>query len=71
MGPAHPPAHPPPTHHGRDPLAGYLSKIVSALVACAVAAATFHADVAAMAMLVAITLVMLATAFRLLRRGDL
>jgi hypothetical protein len=56
--------------HGRDPLARYLSKIVSALVACAVAAATFHQDVAAMAMLVAVTLVMLATAVRLLRGGE-
>jgi hypothetical protein len=56
--------------NGRDPLAGYLSKIVTALVACAVTAATFHEDVAAMAMLVAVTLVMLAAAVRLLHRGE-
>jgi hypothetical protein len=56
--------------NGRDPLAGYLSKIVTALVACAVTAATFHEDVAAMAMLVAVTLVMFAAAVRLLHRGE-
>jgi hypothetical protein len=55
----------------RDPQAGYLSGIVGGLVACAVVAATLHADVAAMTILVAVTIVMLATAFRLLRRGDL
>lgn len=60
-----------PTHHGRDPLAGYLSGIVGGLVACAVVAATLHADVAAMTIIAAVTIVMLGTALRLLRRGDL
>jgi hypothetical protein len=56
--------------HRRDPLAGYLSRIVTGLVACAVVAATLHADVAAAAMLGAVMLVVLATAWLLLRDGD-
>ena len=55
--------------HGRDPLTGYLSRIVSGLVACAVVAVTVHADVAAVAMLGAVLLVVLATACLLLRDG--
>jgi len=58
-----------PAHPGRDPIAGYLSRIVGGLVACAVAAATLHADVAAVAMLGAVMLVVLATAFVFLRDG--
>jgi ammonia channel protein AmtB len=65
------PAHPPSADHRPDPFVRYISGIVSGLVACAVVAATLHADVAAMTMLVAVTIVMLATALRLLRRDDL
>ncbi|HYB29804.1 MAG TPA: hypothetical protein VEF89_24560 [Solirubrobacteraceae bacterium] len=58
-----------PAHPGPDPIAGYLSRIVGGLVACAVVAATLHADVAAVAMLGAVMLVVLATACLLLRDG--
>jgi hypothetical protein len=57
--------------HGRNPLAGYLSRIVSGLVACAVVAVTLHADVAAVAMLAGVLLVVLATACLLLRDDEL
>jgi hypothetical protein len=50
---------------------GYLSRIASGLVACAVVAVTLHADVAAMAMLGAVMLVVLAAGCRLLRSGEL
>jgi hypothetical protein len=55
----------------RDLLAGYLSRIVGGLVACAVVAVTLHADIAALAMLGAVMLVVLAAARRLLRDGGL
>jgi uncharacterized membrane protein AbrB (regulator of aidB expression) len=60
-----------PARPGRDPITGYLSRVVGGLVACAVVAATLHADVAAVAMLGAVMLVVLATACLLLRDGHL
>jgi len=44
---------------GRDSSVGYLSRVVTGLVACAVVAASLHADVAAVAMLGAVLLVVL------------
>jgi hypothetical protein len=60
-----------PAHPERDPIAGYVSRIVSGLVACAVIAATLHADVAAVAMVGAVLLVVLAVGCLLLRDGAL
>ena len=48
--------------HGRDSSVNYLSRVVTGLVACSVAAATLHADVAAMAMLGAVLLAVLLAA---------
>jgi hypothetical protein len=45
--------------HGRDGNVNYLSRVVSGLVACAVVASSLHADVAAVAMLGAVLLVVL------------
>ncbi|HEY4826485.1 MAG TPA: hypothetical protein VIH85_06945 [Solirubrobacteraceae bacterium] len=60
-----------PTHPERDPIAGYASRIVSGLVACAVVAATLHADVAAVAMVGAVLLVVFAVGCLLLHDGGL
>jgi hypothetical protein len=56
---------------GRDLLTGYLSRIVGGLVACAIVAVTLHADIAAVAILGGVMLVVLATACWLLRRDGL
>lgn len=53
----------------RDRLIGYFSRLVSGLVACAVAAVTLHAEVAGAAMLVAILLVVVAVSALMLRRA--
>jgi hypothetical protein len=53
----------------RDRLAGYFSRVVGGLVACAVAAVTLHAEVAGAAMLVAVMLVVLAVSCLMLRRA--
>jgi hypothetical protein len=53
--------------HGRDPIGGYLSRVVGGLVACAVVAVTLHADVAALAMLGPVLLVVLAAGCLILR----
>jgi hypothetical protein len=50
-------------------LAGYFSRLVSGLVACAVAAVTLHSDVAAAAMLAAVMLVVVAMSCFMLRRA--
>jgi hypothetical protein len=60
-----------PAQPGRDRSASYFSRLVSGLVACAVVAATFHADVAAVAMLAAVMVVVVATVCLLLRDGGL
>ena len=60
-----------PAQPGHDRTAGYFSRLVSGLVACAVVAATFHADVAAVAMLAAVMVVVVATGCLLLRDGTL
>jgi hypothetical protein len=52
----------------RDRLVGYFSRLVSGLVACAVVAVTLHTDVAAAAMLAAVTLVVIAVTCLMLRR---
>jgi hypothetical protein len=57
--------------HGRDRLVGYCSRLVGGLVACAVAAATLHADVAAMAILAAVMLAVLGVTTVMLLDGDL
>jgi len=54
--------------HGRDTIAGYLSRVVGGLVACAVVAATLHADIAALAMLGPVLLVVLAVGCLMLPR---
>lgn len=50
-------------------MAGYCSRVVGGLVACAVAAVTLHAEVAGAAMLVAVMLVVLAVSYLMLRRA--
>lgn len=53
----------------RERLVGYCSRLVTGLVACAVVAATLHADVAAPVILVAVMLVVLAITCVLVRDG--
>ena len=53
----------------RDRLAGYFSRLVSGLVACAVVAVTLHTDVAAAAMLAAVMLIVVAVSCLMLRRA--
>jgi hypothetical protein len=55
----------------RDKLVGYCSRVVSGLVAFGVVAATLHADTAALAIVGAVTLVVLAVTGLALRDGDL
>lgn len=55
----------------RDRLVGYCSRVVSGLVASGVVAATLHADIAALAIVGAVTLVVLAMTSLVLRDGDL
>jgi hypothetical protein len=55
----------------RDRLVGYGSRVVSGLVASGVVAATLHADIAALAIVGAVTLVVLAMTSLVLRDGDL
>ncbi|HZE04399.1 MAG TPA: hypothetical protein VE127_04185 [Solirubrobacteraceae bacterium] len=50
-------------------IAGYLSRVVSGLVACAVAAVTLNAHVAAAAILVAVMLLVTAVTCLMLRRA--
>jgi len=57
--------------HGRDRLVGYCSRIVGGLVACAVAAATLHADVAAAAILAAVMVAVLGITTMMLLDGEL
>ena len=52
-----------------DRAVGYFSRLVSGLVACAVAAVTLHTDVAAAAMLAAVMLVLVAMSCLMLRRA--
>jgi hypothetical protein len=52
-----------------DRLVGYGSRVVAGLIACAVVAATLHADVAALTILAAVTLVTLAVASLMRRDG--
>jgi hypothetical protein len=53
----------------RDRLLGYLSRVVSGLVAIAVVAVTLHAEVAAASMLAAVMLVVIAAMCLVLRRA--
>jgi hypothetical protein len=53
----------------RDPAVGYLSRLASGLVACAVVAVTLRAHVAAAAILAAVMLLAIATCCRMLRDG--
>jgi len=55
----------------RDRIVGYGSRVVSGLVASGVVAATLHADVAALAIVAAVTLVVLGLTSVVLRDGDL
>lgn len=55
----------------RDRIVGYWSRVVSGLVASGVVAATLHADIAALAIIGAVTLVVLALTGLVLRDGDL
>jgi len=57
--------------HERDRLVGYWSRVVSGLVASGVVAATLHADVAALAIVGAVTLVVLGMTSVVLRDRDL
>jgi len=57
--------------HQRDRLVGYCSRLVTGLVACAVVAATLHADVAAPVILGAVMLIVLAAACVMARDGAL
>jgi len=52
---------------GRDAAVGYLSRIVGGLVGAAVLAATLHAEVAAVGLLVAIIAVVLAASCLMMR----
>jgi hypothetical protein len=54
----------------KHPLVPYCSRLVSGLVVCAVVAVTLHADVAAVAMLTAVSLVVLAVTSVILRHGE-
>ena len=51
----------------RDGVVGYLSRVVSGLVACAVGAAVLHADSAAAAILAAVMLLVLGAMCLMLR----
>ena len=53
----------------RDRVVGYLSRVVSGLVAIAVVAVTLHAEVAAASMLAAVMLVVIAAMCLVLRRA--
>ncbi len=55
----------------RQRLVGYCSRVVTALVAFGVVAATLHADVAALAIVLAVSLVVLGLTGITLRDGDL
>lgn len=55
----------------RDRIVRYSSRVVSGLVASGVVAATLHADIAALAIIGAVTLVVLAMTGLVLRDGDL
>jgi hypothetical protein len=55
----------------RDRAVGYCSRLVSGLVAAGVVAATLHADIAALAIVGAVTLVVLAATGVVLRDRDL
>lgn len=57
--------------NGRNPLAGYCSRLVSGLVACAVAAATLHAEVASLTLVAVVALIVAAITWRMLRDGTL
>jgi hypothetical protein len=57
--------------HDRDRVVGYFSRLVAGLVACAVAAATLHADAAAVTILAATMVAVLAVAALMLRDGAL
>lgn len=52
----------------RHRLIGYFSRLVSGLVACAAVAVTLHTDVAAVALLAAVMLVLVAVSCLMLRR---
>jgi hypothetical protein len=56
---------------GRDRLVGYCSRVIGGLVACAVAAATLHADVAAAAILGAVMLAVVGITTIMLLAGEL
>jgi hypothetical protein len=51
----------------RDRVIGYLSRLVAGLIACAVLAATVHADAAAVTLLAAVMLVVVPLACFMLR----
>lgn len=53
----------------RDRVVGYLSRVVSGLVAIAVVAVTLHAEVAAASMLAAVMLVVIAAMCLVVRRA--
>jgi hypothetical protein len=55
----------------QDRLVSYCSRVVSGLVASGVVAATLHADVAALAIVAAVTLVVIAMTGVMLRDGHL
>jgi hypothetical protein len=55
----------------RDPLVSYCSRVASGLVAIAVVAVTLHRDVAAVAILAAVLLVVLAVTSVVLHDRDL
>ena len=57
--------------HQRNPLVGYCSRVASGLVAVAVVAVSMSADVAAVAILAAVLLVVAAVTSVMLRGGDL
>jgi hypothetical protein len=57
--------------NARDRLVAYWSRVVTGLVASGVVAATLHADVAALAIIAVVTLVVLAMTGIALRDGDL
>ena len=57
--------------HQRDPLVGYCSRVASGLVAVAVIAVSLRADVAAVAILAGVMLVVAAVTSVLLRNGNL
>jgi hypothetical protein len=57
--------------HGGDHTTGYCSRLITGLVVCAVVAVTLHADVAAVAMVGAVVLVVVAVTCLMLRDGRL